>query len=156
MGDWRDPYEGYEIEFVEGQGLVARPPERNDGLSRVLDSLGSISFDIPDLSAEIEAVHRARMDEIEAAAQAAAEQRRAAVAREQAMVRDLAMMRAVVERSEAREAEALERAESAERLDADAQERSENRERFMVRLTVASVSVAVLSLLTTVAAIFAG
>jgi hypothetical protein len=156
MADTRDPYEDYEIEYVEGQGIVARPPKRNDKLSRFLDSLANVNVDIPDPLAEMEADRRARMAELDAAARTAAEQRRAAVAREEAMVRELAAMRAAVERSEAREAEALQRAESAERSQAEVQARSEARERFMIGLTVLSVSVAVLGVLATVAAIAVG
>jgi hypothetical protein len=56
------------------------------------------------------------------------------------MIRELKAMRAALQRGAQSEAEAIRRADDAEAREAAAQERSERREGFMVRLTVASVA----------------
>lgn len=79
---------------------------------------------------------------------------RAAVDREEALIAEMAATRRTVERAEEREKAAEERAEAAEAREAASQERSEARERFMVRVTVASGAFGAIGAIAAVVATF--
>jgi len=63
---------------------------------------------------------------------------RAAVAREEAMIEELSAMRVAIQRSDEREAKAVERADAAEVREREARIRSDRRESFLVKVSVFS------------------
>lgn len=63
---------------------------------------------------------------------------RAAFAREEAMIEELSAMRLAMQRADEREGAAVERADAAEAREHEARERSDHRERFLVKVSVLS------------------
>jgi hypothetical protein len=115
--------------------LELKPPD-----TRVEDTIRNIGAFFDDLArAPIE-----MMDEMRAADEARirrrAQREAEGIARQEAMLRELAVARQTAQRAEAREAAADERARRAEESERATAERSEKRDRFRLRLTVASTA----------------
>jgi flagellar motility protein MotE (MotC chaperone) len=117
--------------------------------TRNLASLGTVP---QKLANSLEIDHSATQRAAMKAAKAIGDARQAEVQRQEAMLRELAATREAMEAAEAREAAAEERVRAAESREAAAGERAEERERLLVRLAVVS---AVLTALSTIAAIVA-
>jgi hypothetical protein len=142
-----------KLEHLAGQG--------DEGAQQALQGfaaeIGQTMQDlrIPDLMARVSADQAEMKRSIDDVTKLKAQEKREAVEREEAILRELGLMRRAALRADEREAAAIKRAVEAEAREVVAQERADKRERFLVRVTVASAVFGGIGALAAVVAIFA-